>query len=203
MKDIKRVIIDKAEEYNFSGVVSIFKNNTEIINESFGFRNVADGLPNEKNTKFGIASGTKLFTALGIGKLIEQQKINLNTKVMDINKDFCTFIDRHATILNLLTHTSGIYDYYDEEINSDSDDFFVNIPWNLLETPLDYLPLFINQKPKFKPGERFSYSNGNSMMKKVMAVVSIKSRMIPCFTLLEVMQVLDLTQDIFQSKKLI
>lgn len=73
MKDIKREIIDKAEEYNFSGVVSIFKNNTEIINESFVFRNVADGLPNEKNTKFGIASGTKLFTALGMGKLNDEK----------------------------------------------------------------------------------------------------------------------------------
>jgi len=160
MKDIKQEIINKAEEDNFSGVISIFKNNIEIINGSFGFRNVADSLPNEKNTKFGIASGTKLFTALGIGKLIEQQKIDLNTKIMDINKDYCTFIDCDATILNLLTHTSGIYDYYDEEKNSDSDDYFVDIPWNQLETPSDYLPLFNNKKPKFKPGERFSYSNG-------------------------------------------
>ena len=160
MKKIKEKIISKAEEDNFSGVISIFKGNTEIINKAFGLKDSMNKLPNTQDTKFGIASGTKLFTALGIGKLIEQGKIKLHTKIKEIDRDFCTFVDEDATIQNLLTHTSGIYDYYDEEKNTDFDNFYVNIPWYLLETPSDYLPLFKNQKPKFKPNERFSYSNG-------------------------------------------
>lgn len=160
MNNLEEEIIKKAEENNFSGVISIFKDKKEIINRAFGLKDTINKLPNTQDTKFGIASGTKLFTALGIGKLIEQGKIKLNTKIKGIDRDYCTFIDEDATIQNLLTHTSGIYDYYDEEIFSDSDDFFVDIPWYLLETPSDYLPLFKNQKPKFKPSEKFSYSNG-------------------------------------------
>ena len=60
----------------------------------------------------------------------------------------------------MLTHTSGIYDYYDEEIEQDFDNFFVSIPWYRLETPSDYWLLFEGQTAKFQPGERFSYSNG-------------------------------------------
>jgi CubicO group peptidase (beta-lactamase class C family) len=160
MKNLIDGIINEANKGNFSGVISIYKHDKEIIHKSFGYRNSSEKLPNEKNTKFGIASGTKLFTALGIGKLIEANKLNFDTKIMDIDKEYCTFINEEATIKNILTHTSGIYDYYDEEINTDSDDFFVEIPWNQLENPTDYLPLFIDEKPKFEPNKRFSYSNG-------------------------------------------
>jgi len=160
MKHITDQIIEKAEEENFSGVISVFRGDKVILNRSFGFRDTANELRNEEDTKFGIASGTKLFTALGIGKLIEQGQIRLDTKIKDIGKDYCTFIDGDATIAHLLSHTSGIYDYYDEEVISDFDNFFVDIPWYQLETPSDYLPLFSNQKPKFEPGQRFSYSNG-------------------------------------------
>jgi len=59
-----------------------------------------------------------------------------------------------------LTHTSGIYDYFDEEIEQDFDHFYVSIPWYRLETPIDYWPLFQGQTAKFQPGERYSYSNG-------------------------------------------
>ena len=160
MKHITDQIVQKAEEVNFSGVISIFQDDRVILNSAFGLRDSANGLLNEPDTRFGIASGTKLFTALGIGKLIEQGRIGLDTKIKDVGKEYCTFIDGDAAIAQLLSHTSGIYDYYDEEVISDFDNFFVDIPWYQLETPSDYLPLFANQKPKFKPGQRFSYSNG-------------------------------------------
>lgn len=69
-------------------------------------------------------------------------------------------IDEDATIQHLLTHTSGIYDYYDEEIEQDFENFFVEIPWYDLETPSDYYPLFQGKPMKFRSGERYSYSNG-------------------------------------------
>jgi CubicO group peptidase (beta-lactamase class C family) len=149
MKSIGQQITDLAREKDFSGVISIFEGNAAIYNESFGFRDVANELPNEKDTKFGIASGTKLFTALGIGKLIEQGRISLGSRIRNIGSEYHTFISENATISHLLSHTSGIFDYYDEEIFNDSDDFFVAIPWYHLETPSDYLPLFKDQKAKF------------------------------------------------------
>ncbi len=149
-----------AEIHDFSGVVSVFREEETIYHAAFGYRDIKNQVPNDIDTKFGIASGTKVFTALGIGKLIDQRKLSLDTKASEIHADFHSFIDKEATILNLLSHTSGIYDYMDEEIIEDFDNFSVEIPWSQLVTPLDYLPLFQDKKMKFQPNERFSYSNG-------------------------------------------
>lgn len=153
-----------ARETGFSGVISIQREETRLFCRAYGLRNVQDHLPNTPETRFGLASGTKLFTALGIGRLIDQGRISLGTSVGEIGGEFQGFIDPHATVLQLLTHTSGIYDYFDEEIEQDWDHFFVEIPWYRLETPSDYLPLFINRPLKFLPGERYSYSNGGYVL---------------------------------------
>lgn len=149
-----------AKENNFSGIVSIYKDKEAVFNRAYGYRDVKNKLLSDVNTKFAIASGTKVFTALGIGKLIEQNKLSLNTKVKDIDKAFTGFIHEDATIQDLLTHTSGIYDYLDEETLEDYDYVSYEIPWYELETPSDYYPLFKDKKMKFMPGERYSYSNG-------------------------------------------
>lgn len=150
----------EAEDISFSGVISLFKSNEEIYNEAFGYANITNKRKNTLSTKFGIASGTKLFTALGIGSLLDEGKIELTSTIKNIFKKEFSFIDSNATISQLLAHTSGIFDYYDEELITDFDNFFVEIPWYKLDTPIDYLPLFKNKEPKFFPNERFSYSNG-------------------------------------------
>jgi CubicO group peptidase (beta-lactamase class C family) len=149
-----------ASEMEFSGVISVFRDASTILSKSFGYRDVKNELPNTTSTLFGIASGTKTFTALGIGALVDQGVISLGTTVREIDQEYTGFVDEQATIQHLLTHTSGIYDYYDEEIEQDFEHFSVEIPWCELETPSDYYPLFKGKAMKFRPGERFSYSNG-------------------------------------------
>ncbi|MCD4818728.1 MAG: beta-lactamase family protein [Candidatus Cloacimonetes bacterium] len=160
MKTLIKSIELEALEKKYSGVISIFKKNTEIYNRAYGYRDIKNKIPNTIHTRFGIASGTKIFTALGIGKLIDYGMITLKTKMKDIDKKFKIFIDENATILNLLTHTSGIYDYYDEEVIDDYDNYFVNVPWYQLETPSDYYPLFENKTMKNKTNMKYLYSNG-------------------------------------------
>lgn len=161
---LKEAIQRAANNYSFSGVVAITRGSTEVYQDSFGFRDVKNRLPNNPETKFGIASGTKFFTALGIGRLIDEGLLSLTTTMEEIEVNFRGFIDEKATILNLLTHTSGVYDYYDEEEITDFDNFFVEIPWYQLTTPSDYLPLFDNRPMKFRSDERYSYSNGGFVL---------------------------------------
>ncbi|MBN2443199.1 MAG: serine hydrolase [Spirochaetales bacterium] len=144
----------------FSGVVTINRSGKQVISKAFGLRDLPNKLLNNSDTLFGIASGTKTFTALGIIKMIEQGYFDYSTTVYEILEKDVTFIHSRATIKNLLCHTSGIYDYYDEELITDFDNFEVAIPWFKLENPSDYYPLFESKKYKFSPGERFSYSNG-------------------------------------------
>src|SRR5678816_509780 len=71
---------------------------------------------------------------------------------------------RDRTIDHLLTHTSGVYDYLDEDVVGDIDQFVLPIPPSTLLTPRDYLPMLVAGPPKFSPGERFSYSNGGYVL---------------------------------------
>jgi CubicO group peptidase (beta-lactamase class C family) len=157
-------LIDRMEQAasvtEFSGVISVFRDSSTVFNKAFGYRDIKNRLPNLTSTIFGIASGTKVFTALGIGLLVDQGLISLGTTIGEIDQGYTGFVDERATIQHLLTHTSGIYDYYDEELEQDYDHFSVEIPWCELETPLDYYPLFQGKAMKFRPGERYSYSNG-------------------------------------------
>ena len=73
-----------ARETGFSGVISIDQLNVSLFCQAYGERDVKNQLPNTPITRFGIASGTKLFTALGIGKLIDQGRISLQTGVGEI-----------------------------------------------------------------------------------------------------------------------
>lgn len=160
MVNLSEIIEKEAKTTHFSGVVSVRTSDTDVYFNSFGYRDVKNKLPNNIATKFGIASGTKLFTALGVGQLIDRGQLSLDSTMEEISEDYCGFIDKKATILQLLTHMSGIYDYYDEEEISDFDNYFVEIPWSELTTPSDYFPLFNGKKMKFQPGARYSYSNG-------------------------------------------
>ncbi|MCK5157267.1 MAG: beta-lactamase family protein [Spirochaetales bacterium] len=158
--DIRSKIDKYVQDNNFSGHISIYRKQNSIYHNSFGFRDISNKIPNNSSTLFGTASGTKTFTALGIIKLIELGLIELSTTMYDIFQSDLSFISSEATIKQLLTHTSGIFDYYDEELITDYDNYTVEIPWFRLETPSDYLPLFESAKMKFKPGDRPSYSNG-------------------------------------------
>lgn len=147
-------------EKSFFGVVYISKEGKPIYSEAFGYADIGNARKNRVNTKFAIASGTKFFTALGVGTLIDAGKLTLDATIKDIfGKDF-SFIHPRATVAQLLTHSSGIWDYYDEDSDIDPENYTVAIPWSQLSTPMNYMPLFEGKKCKYYPGERFSYSNG-------------------------------------------
>jgi len=153
----------RIEEIEFSGVIHIERGNEILFSEAYGYRDIPNQLPNLSNTRFGIASGTKTFTAIGILKLVDQGLLSLDTPVVEVMKEIGC-IDEKATIQQLLNHSSGVFDYYDEELVEDFDNFSVEIPWFQLETPSDYLPLFQGPSMKFPAGERVSYSNGGYVL---------------------------------------
>jgi CubicO group peptidase (beta-lactamase class C family) len=70
-------------------------------------------------TRYGIASGCKLFTAIAICQLVEERKLSFDSKLKEcLDLQFPNF-DEEITIHHLLTHTSGIPDYFDEEVMDD------------------------------------------------------------------------------------
>ncbi len=158
--ELKEQIRSKAAEVEFSGAVSVWSGE-QVYEEAFGLRDRANELPVTNETRFGIASGTKGFTALAIGILIEEERLKLDTRVRSILEDRIENLHPEITVQQLLEHTSGIGDHYDEEeIGDGVDDFLLSIPVQNLYSPFDYVPLLEEKPQKFPPGEKACYSNG-------------------------------------------
>ena len=153
-----------AEGSRFSGVVSVRLGADRAFERAYGHADRANRILNTMRTRFGTASATKAFTALSVCAVMEQGSLALETSVTDVLDVTLPNISREVTIEHLLTHTSGIGDYYDEEVVTDFDSFFVSIPWYRLERPRDYLPLLAEPSPKFAPGKRFSYCNSGYIL---------------------------------------
>ncbi|MBF9016823.1 MULTISPECIES: serine hydrolase [unclassified Oceanispirochaeta] len=164
MNKLIKKIESAAQKQDFWGVVSLRKDDETLIHQSYGFREKSNQVMNSTDTAFGLASGTKSFTSVAIGVLMDHKKLTLESTMLDLLGQKYSFIDPGATIKNLLEHTSGMYDYYDEETVEDFDNYRVEIPWCYLENPSDYWPLFTGKSPKFNPGKRFSYSNGGYVL---------------------------------------
>lgn len=163
-RQLIRALEESIATHPFSGVVAVRRHGRPVFEHAAGFADRSNRIPNTLETRFGIASGTKFFTALAIGQLIAAGKLSLATPLRE-----CLALDfpRYApdiTIRHLLTHTSGIPDYYDEETFEDSECFFVSRPWYELKGPRDYLAVFPDEPMKFPPGTGFSYSNGGYIL---------------------------------------
>ena len=145
---------------DFSGVVSVGHGGELVYAHAAGMADRAESRAVDPDSRFGIASGTKLFTALGIVRLIERGCLELDSRVVDVLPSAFSRMDHAVTIRHLLTHRSGFSDYYNEDENPDSEAFFVDIPWYKLETPSDYLPLMKDYSMRSPPGGPFVYNNG-------------------------------------------
>lgn len=152
---------------DFSGTIFVKEKGKIVLERAYGLANISFNIKNEVDTKYGIASGAKLFTAISICKLIDEGRINFNTLLKDcLDKEFCDFDDR-ITIKHLLTHSSGISDYFNEEDFNDIEEFsdiYVNPPMYMLKNPSDHLKMFKNKPMEFNPGEKFSYNNAGYIL---------------------------------------
>jgi len=144
----------------FSGIVGYGTNGDVEEYYVMGTRHRGEALPIDSDTAFGIASGTKGFTALMVLKLIDEGKLSLEDKVFEILPQPFPNMNRNVTVRQLLSHTSGIYDYFDEDILEDFSTMFEKVPIQKIYGPEDMYPLLIEGAQKSEPGEKFSYCNG-------------------------------------------
>ncbi len=145
-----------------SGVIQVSESEKPIFCNAFGMANRSESLPNRINTRFGIASGGKLFTAAAISMLVEQKAIQFDTKLVDFLEGALPMIDSRVTLRHLLSHTSGIGDYFDENLLDDYEDYWQNIaPRQLyhMRSAADFFPLVRDTAMQFQPGEKFAYNN--------------------------------------------
>ncbi|OKP95755.1 serine hydrolase [Paenibacillus sp. P46E] len=158
-------IQSEAEATGFSGTVLVKKGNRAAASGAYGYADKAEQRPNRLGTRFGNASGSKLFTAIAVCQLVEQGKLAHDSKVIDIldQADFPQF-SPDITVHHLLTHSSGIPDYFDEETMDDFAALWITRPMYQLRQLKDFLPMFQELPMKFSPSTRFHYNNAGYIL---------------------------------------
>jgi D-alanyl-D-alanine carboxypeptidase len=132
----------------FSGTVLVAHHQQPILTAACGYALHPNILPNRVDTKFNIASITKMLTAVAVMRLVAEGKLDLHVPVATYRPDL-----PHAseiTIHQLLTHTAGFDRYWNDAYRAARSD---------LRTINDYLKLFASEPLLFPPGTRHHYGN--------------------------------------------
>jgi CubicO group peptidase (beta-lactamase class C family) len=146
-------------ENDFSGCISVVENGKDIFRKSFGYADLSNKVRNKLDTKFSTASAGKVFVAVGILQLIEAGKLRFDDKIGNILDFDLKAIDKGITVKQLLCHTSGIPDYFDESIMSEYEELWKEYPNYKIRSSSDLVPLFIDKPMMYPPGDRFQYNN--------------------------------------------
>lgn len=136
----------------------------EVLND-YGLTNYVTKEPLAKDAKFRIASITKPITATAILQLIESKQLAFNDHLLKFFPNYPN--GEKITIYQLLSHTSGIPDWWESGMQENTPSDFPMCP---------HPHLYIGQMEKqslFEPGTSFSYSNtGYVLLGEIIEIVS-------------------------------
>ena len=162
-KKIDHFMTPFASSSQFSGVVLASEDGKVIYEKAFGLANADFKIPNQLNTRIGIASITKYMTSVILNRLIESNKITLADKLNKYIPDFPN--GDKITIDMLAGHRSGI-------------------PHRVMPPEAEALPYtsaeFVEKaklaKLVFEPGSRRLYSSGGyAVLARALEIASGKS----------------------------
>jgi CubicO group peptidase (beta-lactamase class C family) len=154
-------LADRMKKYNINGVsIAVIHNYKIEWARGYGFADVSEKRPVMESTLFQAASISKSLNSVGVLKLVQEKRLDLNT---DINKYLVTWKfpydsksdSKQITIANLLSHTAGLT--------------ISGFPGYAKGEPLPTLPQILDgMKPantaavrsSEEPGKSFIYSGG-------------------------------------------
>lgn len=148
---------------HFSGVVLASENGKIIYEKAFGMANADFNIPNQTDTRIGIASITKMMTGVILNRLIEEKKIAPEDKLAKYIPDFPN--GERITIQMLRTHRAGIlHRVMPPEMET--------IPY----TSAEFVEKVKQSKLAFEPGAQYMYSSGSyAVLARTLEIASGKS----------------------------
>ncbi|MEG0773078.1 serine hydrolase [Clostridium sp.] len=153
IENLDKVIKEFMDNEPIPGLtVGVVYNKEVIYTKGFGVKNVETRESVTENSLFHMASVSKTFVATGIMQLVQQGKINLDSRLVEYLPYFQLNDERYKkiTIRQLLNHISGMPDVEDYEWNNPQYD----------EGALErYIRSIKVETLMWEPGEKFAYSN--------------------------------------------
>jgi CubicO group peptidase (beta-lactamase class C family) len=150
--------------------VGVSRNQQTVYEQAYGLANLETGTPITTGTIFEAASIAKQFTAMSVLLLAREGKLSLDDDVHRYIPELPNYGSR-ITIRNLLTHTSGLRDFFEMLILARG-----RFEENRI-SEADMLDIVTLQtKLNFRPGDEFLYSNtGYALLEVIVKRVADKS----------------------------
>jgi CubicO group peptidase (beta-lactamase class C family) len=163
--DVSSYVRRIADADFFSGTLMIADETRTIHASAVGFRDQEQNEPNTLETQINLGSANKMFTAVATMQLVERGILALNVPIGRYLPDYPNRdAAQHVTIHHLLTHTSGVADYFNQTYMKRKKE---------LRSVADLLPLFAEEPLAFRPGEKWAYSNGGyALLGRIIEVAS-------------------------------
>jgi CubicO group peptidase (beta-lactamase class C family) len=139
----------------FSGAVLVAREGTPIFTRAYGLASKSFNVPNRLDTKFNLGSMNKMFTAVCIAQLEQRGLLRFDDPIGRFLPDYPGEARNKVTVHHLLTHTSGLGDFFNQRFEATR---------SSLRAVRDFLPLFVEDPLQFEPGSRWQYSNGGFMV---------------------------------------
>ncbi len=156
-------------ESDFSGTVRVDGRGDDSWAAAYGLASRRFGVANRCDTSFGIASGTKGFTAATVLSLVEEGRLSLTTTARSVLGSDLPLIDDRVDVEHLLTHRSGIGDYLDENEGTSIQDYVMPVPVHRLDSTEAYLQVLDGHPQVMTPGEEFRYCNSGYVVLALIA----------------------------------
>lgn len=169
MPSLEELVDALARDTSFSGVVRVDQGEVITLARAYGSADRRNEIPNTIDTQFGIASGTKGFTAATVVSLMADGALERSTTARSVLGSDLPLIDDDVTVEHLLSHRSGIGDYLDEETDLDLLDYLLAVPAHELATTEQYLAVLDGHATKFPAGARFAYCNSGYVVLALIA----------------------------------
>ncbi|PYG85830.1 CubicO group peptidase (beta-lactamase class C family) [Ruminiclostridium sufflavum DSM 19573] len=136
---------------DFTGSVLVAKDDEILLSKGYGKADYDKKIDNTPQSIFGIASITSQFTAAAVMMLQEKKLLNLQDTVNKFIEDYPD--GDKIKICHLLTHTSGIPEYYSfvDSIEKGKHTY----------TPSELIDIFKSKPLNFDAGTSFEFSNSN------------------------------------------
>lgn len=148
VENVQSLLDEEEAADRFSGTLLIAHSGQPIFTGARGYAIHPQVLRNQPDTRFNIASVTKMLTAVAVVQLIAKGKLDLHSSIAAYDPGL-----PHAdqvTIHQLLTHTAGFDSYWNDAYRAARSG---------LRTINGYLQLFANAPLEFSPGTRHHYGN--------------------------------------------
>lgn len=160
-----------ATESDLSFTVLLTHGEEPVFEACHGLADRAAGLPVTSRTRFAVASLSKMFTAVAVLAALVDAGTSPHARVVDLlpERRRPRTLDPAITVHHLLTHTSGMGDYAEEDEDlpgyvEDYGSLWVDRPCYRMRRPDDFLPLYAELPPVAAPGQAFHYCNGGYVL---------------------------------------